>query len=208
MITFIINGIKSYIHNRHLKAIQNYITIGNSYLLNSFKLFVNFPKKNKQYLIIGDDTMLECVVTFESAEGQVIIGDRTFIGNSQIICRNNIEIGNDVFIAWGCYLYDHNSHSLNYYEREQDMKSQLNDYRAGKDFISGKNWSTVISLPIKIESNAWLGMNCIILKGVTVGEGAIVAAGSVVTKDVPAWTVVAGNPARVVKEIPEELRKK
>ena len=46
-------------------------------------------------------------------------------------------------------------------------------------------------------------MNCIILKGVTIGEGAIVGAGSVVTKDVPAWTVVAGNPARVVKKLSE-----
>ena len=44
-------------------------------------------------------------------------------------------------------------------------------------------------------------MNCIILKGVTIGEGAIVGAGSVVTKDVPAWTVVAGNPAKIVKKL-------
>lgn len=45
-------------------------------------------------------------------------------------------------------------------------------------------------------------MNCIILKGVTIGKGAIVGAGSVVTKDVPAWTFVAGNPARVIKDLP------
>jgi len=61
---------------------------------------------------------------------------------------------------------------------------------------------------IKINDNAWVGMNCIILKGVTIGEGAIVAAGSVVTKDVQAWTLVGGNPARILKEIPEELRRK
>lgn len=53
--------------------------------------------------------------------------------------------------------------------------------------------------PVIIKDNAWIGMSAIILKGVTVGEGAIVAAGSVVTKDVPPHTIVAGVPARVIK---------
>ena len=55
------------------------------------------------------------------------------------------------------------------------------------------------SKPIKICNDAWIGMNVIVLKGVTIGEGAIVGAGSVVTKDVPAWSVVAGNPACIIK---------
>ena len=75
----------------------------------------------------------------------------------------------------------------------------MNDIRNGRNFIQNKDWSVVNSNPIKICDDVWIGMNVIILKGVTVGEGAIVGAGSVVTKDVPAWTVVAGNPARVVK---------
>lgn len=54
------------------------------------------------------------------------------------------------------------------------------------DFIAHKNWDVVNSKPITICNDAWIGMNCIILKGVTIGEGAIVGAGSVVTKDVPA----------------------
>ena len=54
--------------------------------------------------------------------------------------------------------------------------------------------------PFIIKDNAWIGMSAIILKGVTVGEGAIVAAGSVVTKDVPPHTIVAGVPARVIKK--------
>ena len=78
---------------------------------------------------------------------------------------------------------------------------ELRDIRNGDNFILHKDWSNVNSAPITICDDAWIGMNCIILKGVTIGEGAIVGAGSVVTKDVPAWTVVAGNPARVVKKI-------
>ncbi|MBK8021791.1 MAG: hypothetical protein IPK19_10285 [Chloroflexi bacterium] len=60
--------------------------------------------------------------------------------------------------------------------------------------------------PIRICDKAWIGFNAVILKGVTIGEGAIVGAGSVVTKDVPAWTVVAGNPARIIREFTEDER--
>ena len=62
-------------------------------------------------------------------------------------------------------------------------------------------WSDVANQPIKICKNAWIGTRSIILKGVTIGEGAIVAAGSVVTKDVPPYTLVAGNPAIVKKKL-------
>lgn len=57
--------------------------------------------------------------------------------------------------------------------------------------------------PVVIERDVWIGCNCTILPGVTIGEGAVVAAGSVVTKDVPAYAVVAGVPARVIKHRPE-----
>ena len=57
--------------------------------------------------------------------------------------------------------------------------------------------------PVRIGDKAWIGFNAIILKGVTVGEGAIVAAGAVVTKDVPPYTIVAGNPARVIRTLSE-----
>ena len=63
------------------------------------------------------------------------------------------------------------------------------------------NWIDVETRPICINKNAWIGTRSIILKGVNIGEGAIVAAGSVVTKDVPEYTLVAGNPAIVKKKL-------
>jgi galactoside O-acetyltransferase len=73
--------------------------------------------------------------------------------------------------------------------------------------MSGKKvWTHVERQPVTIESKAWIGFNVIILKGVTIGEGAIVGAGSVVTKDVPPYTIVGGNPARVIREIPPDER--
>ena len=86
-------------------------------------------------------------------------------------------------------------------DRRKDIDNELNDIRNGRNFIQNKDWRNVNSRPIVIKDDVWIGMNVIILKGVTIGEGAIVGAGSVVTKDVPAWTVVAGNPAKVVKHL-------
>ena len=207
MISYIINKIKKFLFNRRLKKVSSSLRIGNSHLLPNFSLNIAKPLSNKVYLNVGEDTMLDCSVTFESETGCVTIGNRTFIGSSQLICREKIEIQDDVFIAWGCCIYDHNSHSIDFKERENDIRQQLLDYRSGEDFIRNKNWSVVASKPIIIGSNAWIGMNCIILKGVKIGNGAIIAAGSVVTKDVPDWTIAGGNPAQFIKDIPVDLRK-
>ncbi|WP_457286822.1 acyltransferase [Pedobacter sp. UYP24] len=166
------------------------------------------PLLYKKYLKIGDDTIADCTISVESNQASVTIGDRCWIGNSRLICRSGIYIGDDVFLSWGGYICDHDSHSIDFLERENDIKQQLQDFKCGKHLLDNKNWEVVNTKPIRINSNAWIGMNCIILKGVTIGKGAIVAAGSVVTKDVPDWTIVGGNPAKVIKEIPDSLRKK
>ncbi|MBS1596766.1 MAG: acyltransferase [Bacteroidetes bacterium] len=175
--------------------------IGNSILQKNFSIWIMNPKIEKKYLTVGNDCMLDCNILFESGEGEVIIGDRVYIGTSTIMCRTRVEFETDIFVAWGAYFYDHDSHSQDYLLRQKDILQQLADYRNGINFIANKNWDCVNTKPIKVCKNAWIGMNAIILKGVTIGEGAIVAAGSVVTKDVPAWTIVAGNPAQVVKQV-------
>ena len=129
---------------------------------------------------------------------------RVYIGDSTLIARCPIVIGNDVMISWGCTLYTHNAHSLDWRERAKDVARTNADYRAGRDFLASKNWEVVRAEPITVCDKAWIGMNAIILRGVTIGEGAIVGAGAVVTHDVPPWTVVAGNPAQVVKHLSPE----
>jgi galactoside O-acetyltransferase len=178
------------------------IEIGNSILLPNFRMWINKPEPNKKYVYIGNDTMLDCTILFESGVGSVKIGDNVYIGDSTIICRSQVEFEDNIFVAWGTYFYDHDSHSLDFRDRQKDLRQQVNDYRDSKDFIANKNWEVVNSKPIKICENAWIGMNVIILKGVTVGRGAIVAAGSIVTKDIEPWTMVGGNPAKFIKKIP------
>lgn len=151
---------------------------------------------------IGHDTMVACSFIFESAQGRVSIGDRTFInGGTKIIARERVEIGADVTIAWDCTIYDHNSHSLDWRHRANDIARQLADHRAGRSMIDGKDWSTVRARPIIIHDKVWIGFGCTILGGVSIGEGAVIGAGSVVRADVEPWTVVAGNPAVIIKKL-------
>ena len=95
-------------------------------------------------------------------------------------------------LSWGCTVTDHDSHSLNYDERAADVV----EYLAGR-----KDWTNVPIAPVSIGDKVWMGFNCSVLKGVTIGEGAVVAANSNVTKDVPPWTLVAGNPARIIRTL-------
>jgi acetyltransferase-like isoleucine patch superfamily enzyme len=177
-----------------------YLIIGDSLLFKNFFLAVKRPSSSRPYLTIGNNCMIGGAFIFESPYGEITIGDRVYLADCQAICINKIEIENDVFISWGVYFFDNDSHSLNFLDRIEDMNNHLKDWRAGEENLNlSKNWSTVKSAPIKICKHAWIGMECKILKGVTIGEGAIVGAGSVVTKDVAPWTVVGGNPATLIR---------
>lgn len=95
--------------------------------------------------------------------------------NCKIQCFNSITIGDDVCIAEGVVIRDSDNHHI---DRE--------DYK--------------MSAPIQIGNHVWIGMNAVILKGVTIGDGAVIAAGAVVTRDVPAKAMVGGVPAKIIKE--------
>lgn len=187
----------------HLKRVKAfYMSHPSSIFTRSFYLRLDNPEQGKKYLAIGEDCIVSGNFIFESADGEIRIGNHSYIGGSTFISHSRITIGDNVTIAWGCTIYDHDSHSLDYRLRRKDIDDELRDIKIGVSFIRNKDWSCVKSKPITIENDAWIGMNCIILKGVTIGEGSVIGAGSVVTKDVPPWTIVAGNPARVVKELP------
>jgi acetyltransferase-like isoleucine patch superfamily enzyme len=143
-------------------------------------------------LRIGNDSIINATITFEAKSGIVSIGDRCFIGRSDIVCYRRIQIGNDVIISWGVTLVDHDSHGINWEDRRNDVA----EWARGR-----KYWNNVAHGQITIEDKVWIGFDVSILKGVTIGEGAVVGACSVVTKDVAPYTIVAGNPARVIRNL-------
>jgi|CXWL01.1.fsa_nt_gi acetyltransferase-like isoleucine patch superfamily enzyme len=148
---------------------------------------------------IGSECLIYGALVTETDESWIKIGDNVFIGGgSNIDCVVSVTIEDDVLISYGCSLADSDNHSVRYSLRKKDLA----DWKAG-----GKHdWSTTISKPIRVCKGAWVGARAIILKGVTIGEGAVIGAGSVVTKDVAPYNIVAGNPARVIREIPPDER--
>ncbi len=115
-------------------------------------------------------------------EGEIIIGDAVLISpGCRISAGHSITIGDSVMMANGVYITDSDWHGL--YDRVTRPKDPT---------------------PVVINDNVWLGDHCMVLKGVTIGENSVVGAGSVVTKDVPANVVVAGNPATVVKQLDDD----
>ena len=193
---------KSQRRKERLIARQKNLTLGkNTLLLDG----VTFRNDYNNKITIGDDCMINCNFIFESDKGEIEIGDRCFInGGTNIISRTKVKFGNDITVAWGCTFYDHNSHSIDLKERQNDMFQQFKDYKETGDFIKNKNWDVVKTRPITIGDKVWIGFDCVILNGVTIGEGAILGAKSVVREDVEPWTMVAGNPARVIKRIEHE----
>lgn len=172
-----------------------------SYYDNGFQVDLRSPEKGKVYLRTGRNCILSGKYIFETNTGTITIGDRVHIGVSTLISRNSITIDDDVIIAWDCLIYDHNSHSTDWNERKDDVSQEYEDIKNGRSVIANKNWDVVRAAPIHICRKAWVGARTTILKGVTIGEGAVVAAGSVVTKDVAPWTVVGGNPAKEIKKL-------
>lgn len=160
----------------------------------------HFFEPEKKRLIVGDKSVLECRIVFENEISSIEIGDSTYIGTSSLISAKNIKVGDDVLISWGCTIIDTDAHSLSWQERINDVEEWRKSSIDG-NLGQNKRWEDVKSLPIIIGNKVWVGFNSIILKGVIIGEGAVVAAGSVVTKDVAPYTLVGGNPAKFIKNL-------
>lgn len=157
-----------------LVAIKTKNRIGSFFARGSHKIYVNNGEIN-----IGRSAFLypgvKLSVVGISEKAELKIGENTNIGDrTEIHVGNKVIIGNNCAISWDVCILDRDYHKIN------NLKE--------------------IAKPIIIGDNVWIGCKATILKGVTIGEGAVVAAGSIVTKNVPAKSCVAGNPAKVIKE--------
>lgn len=159
--------------------------------------FCDYKEQTKiSKIIIGKNTKVGCHCFLQTEAALIKIGDRCAIGaGTQLISAESIEIGNDVIIAWDCCIYDHNSHSVYWKKRKDDVFRSINKLP--------KVWDNVRRDKIIIHDKVWIGFGVVILKGVEIGEGAVIGCRSVVTHDVPPYTVVAGNPAVPVYQIKE-----
>ncbi len=199
---YLLSIIKKLIFNKKLQLNQSIMIHETAILLSNCTFRFDLNKEERFYVEVGKDCLLSaCNFIFESSSGFIKIGDNVNIGGANLISRSEIIIGNNVTMAWGITIYDHDSHSIYWNERKNDNKNCYEDYKLSKNRVLSKDWTNVRSKKILINDKVWIGFDVLILKGVTIGEGAVVAAKSVVTKDVPAWSLVAGNPAKFIKYI-------
>lgn len=200
----VITLLKKIKHQKEMKKAKPYIELSpDSFYEDDFMVDLRNPQQARIYLSVGAHCVIGGKYVFETGKGRITVGNRSHIGGSTFISIDRIDIGNDVTIAWDCLIYDHNSHSVEWKERKNDTEQEYLDLIAGYSPIKNKDWSIVKSAPIKICDKVWIGTGCMILKGVTVGEGAVIGAGSVVTHDVEPWTMVGGNPAKIIRHLQE-----
>lgn len=145
------------------------ISIGKGFVCNSSELYAIDTEKCSKILV---------------REGSKLqIGDNSGMSNTIIQCWKNIEIGNNVKIGAGTIIMDSNFHSLDWRQRIDKNTDSVN----------------VKTAPVILKNNVFIGARSMILKGVTIGENSVVAAGSVVVKDIPDNCLAGGNPCVVIK---------
>lgn len=144
---------------------------------------------------IGAHTHIDGEILTHDYGGSVEIGSFCYIGQgSRIWSGERVRIGHHVFLAHNVNVTDTNSHQFDAVERAEHFRNRVVE---GRPFEKG----TIETAPIVIEDHVWINFNVGILKGVHIGEGAVVGACSLVTKDVPAYTLVAGSPARILRKL-------
>ena len=150
---------------------------------------------SKDNIIVGNHGCLFCLLQALFG-GKIQIGNNFYIGSGTVLqSKDRIVIGNNVIISNNVLIVDNNNHPT---EPEKRMlMSQAGNYMTSSLWT----WEFSQSKPVIIEDNVWIGRDVAIMKGVTIGQGSFVALKAVVTHDVPPYSVVAGNPAKVVKRL-------
>lgn len=144
-----------------------------------------------QAITIGAHTVVGGELLVFADGGRLTVGDYCYIGkDSRIWSYADIRIGNRVLISHNVNIHDTISHSLSASERHAHHRRIFQ----GQDSSLGR----VPREPVVIEDDVWIGFNAVVLKGVRVGRGAIIAAGAIVTKDVPPFSIVAGPAGTII----------
>jgi acetyltransferase-like isoleucine patch superfamily enzyme len=158
---------------------------------------VNFLQK-KESIQIGAHTVSRGQCYAFHPSGCISIGSYCYIGDhSRIWSAIGVTIGDRVLISHGVNIHDHNSHSISAEIRHRQI---VEIFSGAGVFLPGTAMA-----PIVIEDDVWIGFNAIVLKGVTIGKGAIIGAGTVITKDIPPYAIMVGNPARQVGSAEDSL---
>jgi acetyltransferase-like isoleucine patch superfamily enzyme len=178
------------------EPIPSNVIFGEGFYCESAQVFRFLKSKAPRAVVFGDHVSVYGGCSFSiGAKGRCSVGDFTLLNGALVMAEERIEIGSHCLISWNVGIADSDFHPLAPAQR-------IIDAQAIAPFFKDRPPRPEIrTAPVIISDNVWIGMNAVILKGVTIGENSVVAAGAVVTKSVPANVVVAGNPAVITKQL-------
>jgi acetyltransferase-like isoleucine patch superfamily enzyme len=172
------------------------IVLGEGCLLERRASFDRFRSTRRPGLVIGDRTKVHTWTAFNvEPSGRVVVGaDCTLVG-AVFMCAGDVTLGARVIVSYNVTIADSDFHP-----RDPDLRIQ--DAVANAPQGDRRLRPPLVSRPVVIEDDVWVGIGAIILKGVTIGRGARIGPGAVVTSDVPAGAWAAGNPAQSIERGP------
>lgn len=192
---FFISKVKQVYFSRQLKIrLSKWKKDENIMIEDSLKIFPETSiSAGLGKIRIGAKTCIRGNLEVQRKDGRIQIGNNCYVGaNTRIWAADSIIIGNNVLIAHNVNIFDNDTHPLDIYERREDAENII--WKGIR-----KNFSSLEYSEIVIEDDVWIGCNSVILKGVHIGKGAIISAGSVVSKDVPEYAMISGNPAVIIQ---------
>ncbi|HEY2714497.1 MAG TPA: acyltransferase [Chthoniobacterales bacterium] len=177
-------------------AIPPNVHFGTGFYCETAQIFRFLRSRREGAVSLGDYVSCYAGCSFAIGEnGRCSVGDFTLMNGALVMADELIEIGSYCLISWNVGIADSDFHPLDPAERRRDALALAPYYK------DRPPRPPIRTAPVRIGHNVWIGMNAVILKGVTIGDNSVIAAGSVVSKSVSANTVVAGNPAVVVKHL-------
>jgi len=176
----------------YVNALKTMCVISETTIIRPIAKIRNFSV-SKEAIHLGQKTVLDGELLIFKHGGKIIIGDYCYIGEqSRIWSGELIQIGNNVLISHNVNIIDSTSHEL-----ESESRALGYKYIIEKGHPEEKG--SVKTAPIIIKDDVWINFNATVLRGVTIGKGAIIAANAVIVNDVPDFAIMVGNPAKVVK---------
>lgn len=175
-------------------ALPSNVVLGEGCWIERRDSFRRFRSTRRPGLTLGRNVQVYTWTEFSLEPSAVLtVGDDSTLVGTIFMCAEKIVIGKRVIVSYNVTIADCDFHPREPEERRKDAIANAPEGDRSRR-------PSLVTRPVVIEDDVWLGIGAIVLKGVTIGRGAHIGAGAVVTADVPAGRTVAGNPARIVEE--------
>jgi acetyltransferase-like isoleucine patch superfamily enzyme len=170
------------------------VRVGANTLISGGHAFKRFNSNLDPALIIGAHCTMDGAHFALGKEARAVVGDYCYFTSALILCELEIRIGSYVVIGWNTTIADTDFHPI-------EPADRIADAIFCSPLGKGRPRPEILRKPVIIEDLVWIGPNATILKGVHIGAGAFIEAGTLLTQDVPPRAKMAGNPARIVGEV-------